>query len=143
MESIRYNFKGFESIPLYDKESKTYSVMVRGELVEIPEDIFHKLFEEERYEYNPKLFKIAGNTSNSNLVDIYSEKIVDSVINQDSEFGQQIYEDLKNAIKVILAAGFTKSETFQFYKEMLNNNMSSKKLADKMLQLIQKILDEI
>lgn len=46
MEGVLYEFRDIESVPMYDQKTNTYELMIDGEIITIPEELFHKLFRE-------------------------------------------------------------------------------------------------
>ncbi len=55
MKAVSYQLKKINSdVPLYDEKTKTFGILIDDELVEIPKDIFHLLFEKGK-KYTPSL----------------------------------------------------------------------------------------
>lgn len=48
MESIKWKVKDVQSTPLIDEEKNTVMIVVDKEILDIPKDLFYKLFEEEK-----------------------------------------------------------------------------------------------
>lgn len=48
MEAVIYKPRQLGSVPMYDDVHKSFHVLIGEEMVEIPEDLFHKLYRESK-----------------------------------------------------------------------------------------------
>ena len=46
MKKYYYTPRKIQSVPMHDKEKNVYSLMIDDELVDVPQELFHKIFKE-------------------------------------------------------------------------------------------------
>lgn len=46
MEGIQYELRDIESVPMHNEKDDTYDIMIDGEIITVPGNLFHKLFRE-------------------------------------------------------------------------------------------------
>jgi hypothetical protein len=126
MEAVKYVLKKIETnVPLYDPDKKTYLIVVEGELVDIPEEIFHRLFKEE--EIKPVEFL----NNKINPFSKFESKTSKEII-------QEYASELKNDSSVKALINFLKSNNKTVFevKEMFYRWLKEDKKIDEAEELL-------
>lgn len=120
-----YQLKRIESTPMYDPKYKIYTVVVEGEMVDVPEDLFNKLFKESEQE------------ESSNKWDLLPEEMLD-LANNCGDLLPTIKDYSKKMIKSFNSLNMPKSYVSNFIKENFRGSPLYKYIPD-----LESFLDEI
>ena len=126
MESIKYVFKEIKSVPIYNADKDSYDVLIEDELVEIPTELFFKLFKEH---------KKGKKTKNSDLLTIKYD------ISSKSKF-DDIIEDVRDSIKFLKKMNVPKNLIMTSIKETVGTGKDLKDLYSKFEDMIDKIYED-
>jgi hypothetical protein len=107
--------KIISDVPLYDPINKTYGVIIGDDLVEIPEDLFLKLFEriELPHDKSARAFYIDA------------EKTMESLGTDNPDYDglialrEQAINGLKDQMKIMIRSGVSKEGTLQRIRDIL------------------------
>jgi hypothetical protein len=117
MESIEYEFRDIESVPMKNESDSSYDICLDGELVNMPEDLFHKIFREKT------------------LISIFG-------LQKDSWPGvlQQSYDDMRLGIRMWINGG----KNLEQIKKMASSYYDDmpKPVLDVMNAVIEKLYEE-
>jgi hypothetical protein len=114
MEAVKYVLKKIDSVvPLWDSQNKTFSIIVEGELVEIPEEVFRKLFREESIE-PMSFFKVDKNKIKEGTS--VSEDVFNEYVNK-----LKSDENVKALINFFKSANVSKNEVKEMFFKWMKN----------------------
>jgi hypothetical protein len=102
-------------VPLYDPAKKTYAVIIDDDMVDIPEDLFLKLFEriELPHDKSARAFYLDAKRAEESLETDHPE--FDTL----ATLRQRAIRGLKDQMKIMIRLGYSKDETIQKIKEMI------------------------
>ena len=126
MESIKYVFKEIKSVPIYNADKDSYDVLIEDELVEIPAELFFKLFKEHKKDKK---------TKNSDLLTIkydFSSK----------SKSDDIIEDVRDSIKFLKKMNIPKNLIMTSIKETIGTGKDLKDFYSKFEDMIDKVYED-
>jgi len=127
MEATYYIPKEIESIPLHDKKTDEFMMIVGGEEVNVPGDLFRKIFKE----YEPPIAKQivipVGEMTDDYLENVYFKS-------QSFKFGKQLIKDF----------GFSKKEAVEQFKDsMCKYSFLTDEQKEKAMESVEKIVNRM
>lgn len=141
MVSVYYVPKKPVSIPLFNNESQSYTVYFEDSEVDIPADLFFRLFQRKEDEHEEKVF-FKKDEPKPTIAEFVKANYTEEEIKKEAT---NVRERLAQQIRMAKMFGFTK-ETF--INSIVNDPEAREKMGDKpsfdfMVSLTKEIWDEI
>ena len=135
MEATKYVFRDIQSIPMYDKIMDSYHVLIDNEMVEIPSELFHKMFRESTPEDDPT---IGMRMLDGGMI----AQFIEAIKNEEGELGHEMYEHCKDTCRIALREGVDKT-IFKLATNSLLKLYDQPESIPKFEELIDKIFGEL
>ena len=136
IDSVKYVFRGLKSVPIYDPQNKVYTVLVEDEFVDIPEELFHKLFKQQESAEEKSVAEQA-------IVPKGSMELIKWMAKDGMrDYKEKIKLALRYAVDDLLSMGFSKDLIMYVYETVLKASHLSDEIIKEQLELMSTIIDE-